>query len=108
MSFVDLFCFIDLVNFISEKNIKEEVWQQAEIHIKYDGYMHKEKEAVKKLSSLENIKIPEGFKYDNLHSISSEGKEKLKEICPNSVGQASRISGVSASDINILLIYIGR
>jgi len=108
VSFVDLFCFIDLVNFISEKNIKEEVWQQAEIHIKYDGYIDKEKEAVKKMYSLENIKIPDGFKYDNIHSISSEGKEKLKEICPISIGQASRISGVSASDINVLLIYMGR
>ena len=60
------------------------------------------------MSRFENINIPDEFDYEKLHSISTEGKEKLKLITPKTIGQASRISGVSASDINILLIYIGR
>ena len=59
-------------------------------------------------AKLENIKIPESFDYTKLHSISTEAKEKLQEITPKTIGQASRISGVSPSDINILLIYMGR
>ncbi len=97
-----------LKSFIKENNIGKPEIEQAEIHIKYNGYMDKEKEAVKKMYSLENIKIPKNFEYDKLHSVSAEAKEKLKNICPNSIGQATRISGVSPSDINILLIYMGR
>ena len=74
--------------------------------IKYKGYFTKEKESVKKLKKLEAIKINDDFEYEKLHSMSAEGKEKLKKIRPKNMGQASRISGVSASDINILLIYI--
>jgi tRNA uridine 5-carboxymethylaminomethyl modification enzyme len=70
--------------------------------------LSKEAESAKKLSKLEDIKIPDDFDYTKLHSISTEGKEKLNEIKPISIGQASRISGVSPSDINILLIYMGR
>ena len=81
---------------------------QTEIQVKYSGYINKEKDAAEKLNKLENIIIPETFDYGKLHSVSTEGKEKLSEIKPKTIGQASRISGVSPSDINILLIYIGR
>jgi tRNA uridine 5-carboxymethylaminomethyl modification enzyme len=100
---------IDLVKeFILENSINIDAIEQAEIEIKYGGYLYREKENAKKLVRLENIKINKDFEFDKLHSISSEGREKLKEIQPATIGQASRISGVSPSDINILLIYLGR
>ena len=104
----DLIICEELEEFIKKNNIGELERAQAEIHIKYNGYMNKEKEAAKKMYSLENIKIPENFEYDKLHSVSAEAREKLKTISPNSIGQATRISGVSPSDINVLLIYMGR
>ena len=104
----DLIICEELEEFIKKNNIGELERAQAEIHIKYNGYMNKEKEAAKKMYSLENIKIPENFEYDKLHSVSAEAREKLKAISPNSIGQATRISGVSPSDINVLLIYMGR
>lgn len=100
---------IDLVKeFILKNSINIDAIEQAEIEIKYGGYLYREKENAKKLVRLENIKINKDFEFDKLHSISSEGREKLKEIQPATIGQASRISGVSPSDINILLIYLGR
>ena len=104
----DLIICKELEAFIKKNNIGELEMKQAEIHIKYNGYMNKEKEAAKKMYSLENIKIPENFEYDKLHSVSAEAREKLKNISPSSIGQATRISGVSPSDINVLLIYMGR
>ena len=100
---------IDLVKkFILKESISIDAIEQAEIEIKYGGYLSREKETAKKLVRLENIKIHKDFEFDKLHSISTEGREKLKEIQPATIGQASRISGVSPSDINILLIYLGR
>ena len=81
---------------------------QTEIQVKYSGYINKEKDTVLKLTKLEKIIIPDNFDYSKLNSVSTEGREKLNEIRPKTIGQASRISGVSPSDINILLIYIGR
>ena len=104
----DLTACAELSYFIKEHNISSEALEQAEIFIKYSGYMNKEKEAVKKMYSLENITIPENFEYEKLHSISAEAREKLKKVAPTSIGQAGRISGVSPSDINVLLIYMGR
>ena len=98
----------DLSEFIKSEKIKNDAIEQAEIKIKYGGYLNKEKESAKKLKKLENIKIPENFQFKKLHSISTEGREKLHSIQPKTIGQASRISGVSPSDINILLIYLGR
>ena len=95
-----------LVSEIPER--REEIIDSAEILMKYSGYIDREKEMASKLSRLENIIIPEQLDYDKLNSLSTEGREKLKKIKPNTVGQASRISGVSASDISILLIYMGR
>ncbi len=100
---------IDLVKeFILKESINTDAIEQAEIEIKYGGYLYREKETAKKLVRLENIKINKDFEFDKLHSISTEGREKLKEIQPTTIGQASRISGVTPSDINILLIYLGR
>ena len=96
------------IKITKESKISQDAIEQAEIIIKYGGYLEKEAEAAKKLSKLEDIKIPQDFNYQKLHSISTEGKEKLAEIKPRSIGQASRISGVSPSDVNILLIYMGR
>ena len=104
----DLKAIKSLNNFIKENNIKEDSITQTEINIKYSGYINKEKDAAEKINKLEEIKIPKDFDYDKLHSVSTEGREKLTEIRPKTIGQASRISGVSVSDVNILLIYIGR
>ena len=97
-----------LADYLKKEKFSTEAIEQAEIEIKYGGYLNKEKALVKKMTRLENIKISEGFKFEKLHSISTEGREKLKEIQPKTIGQASRISGVSPSDINVLLIYLGR
>jgi tRNA uridine 5-carboxymethylaminomethyl modification enzyme len=104
----DLLILENLKKFIEENSISKDSITQTEINIKYSGYINKEKDTAEKLNKLENIIIPETFDYVKLHSVSTEGKEKLSEIKPKTIGQASRISGVSPSDINILLIYIGR
>jgi tRNA uridine 5-carboxymethylaminomethyl modification enzyme len=90
------------------KNISQEGLEQAEIQIKYNGYIEREKETVTKLNKLEGIRIPKAFDYSKLNAISSESREKLNHIKPDTIGQASRISGVSPSDINILLVFMGR
>lgn len=90
------------------KNISQEGLEQAEIQIKYNGYIEREKETVIKLNKLEGIRIPKAFDYSKLNAISSESREKLNHIKPDTIGQASRISGVSPSDINILLVFMGR
>jgi len=89
-------------------NISIESLEQAEIQIKYDGYIKREKETALKMSKLEGIRIPQGFSYKKIHAISAESREKLNIIKPETIGQASRISGVSPSDINILLVFMGR
>lgn len=82
--------------------------QQAEINIKYDSYIAREQELVEKLGSLENYKIRPDFNYDLVKALSSESREKLKKIKPETVGQASRISGVSPADVSVLTIYMGK
>ena len=98
------------IDFIGEKTVEfsEEVKEQAEINIKYKGYIEKEKENVAKLNRLETIKIPGDFDYSKIGSLSSEAKQKLSKVQPKTIAQAARISGVSPSDINVLLIYLGR
>ncbi len=86
----------------------EEVQEQAETNIKYKGYIEKEQENVNKLSRMEHIKIPENFDFSQITSLSAEAKQKFKNIQPKSIAQASRISGVSPADINVLLVYLGR
>ena len=104
----DLLVVDSLNNFIKENEISLESMTQTEIQVKYSGYINKEQDTVLKATKLERIIIPDKFDYSKLQSISMEGREKLNEIRPKSIGQASRISGVSPSDINVLLIYIGR
>ena len=104
----DLLVCKELSKYLKEKNCALEAIEQAEIEIKYGGYLSKEKESAEKSIRLESIKIDKEFKFDKLHSISSEGREKLNAIQPKTIGQASRISGVSPSDVNVLLVYLGR
>ena len=104
----DLLVCKEMSLFLDREKTMTEAIEQAEIEIKYGGYLNKEKESAEKLARLENIKLSENFEFDKLHSISTEGREKLKAIQPKTIGQASRISGVSPSDINVLLIYLGR
>ena len=87
---------------------KKEVREQAEIKIKYKGYIEKEKENVAKLNRLETFKIPEDFDYSKIASLSTEARQKMTKVRPVTIAQAGRISGVSPSDINVLLIYLGR
>ncbi|MBC8511266.1 MAG: tRNA uridine-5-carboxymethylaminomethyl(34) synthesis enzyme MnmG [Cryomorphaceae bacterium] len=108
ITITDLLVCEELDEYLKEKKCTTEAIEQAEIEIKYEGYLNKEKESAEKLSRLENIKIAKDFKFNKLHSISTEGREKLTAIQPKTIGQASRISGVSPSDINVLLIYLGR
>ena len=90
------------------ENRKEEIAEAAEIQLKYQGYIEREKLIADKMHRLENIKIKGRFKYSELHEISTEGRQKLEKINPETLAQASRIPGVSPSDINVLLILLGR
>ncbi|SDZ81526.1 tRNA uridine-5-carboxymethylaminomethyl(34) synthesis enzyme MnmG [Bizionia paragorgiae] len=94
--------------YITSNNLDSEVIEQAEIQVKYSGYIDKEKNNADKLNRLENVKIPANFDYSKLQSMSLEAREKLNKIQPVTVSQASRISGVSPSDISVLLVYMGR
>ncbi len=84
------------------------ILEQVEIQMKYDVYIEKEQELVKKMSTLEELMIPENFNYDKLSAISTEARQKLQKIKPRTLGQASRISGVNPSDVQILMVYMGR
>ncbi|WP_435315501.1 tRNA uridine-5-carboxymethylaminomethyl(34) synthesis enzyme MnmG [Cellulophaga fucicola] len=97
-----------VADFIEKENIDREVMEQTEIQVKYSGYIAKEKNNADKLQRLENIKIPENFDYRLLKSLSYEAREKLEAIRPVTISQASRISGVSPSDISVLLVFMGR
>ena len=85
-----------------------EIIETAEIAVKYEGYIARERKMADKIKRLERIKLDEDFEYERLKSISTEARQKLSRIKPRSIGQASRISGVSPSDISVLLIYMGR
>jgi tRNA uridine 5-carboxymethylaminomethyl modification enzyme len=87
---------------------KEEVLDSAEVSIKYKGYIEREQLAADKISRLENLIIPENFDFDKLNGLSIECRQKLARYNPRTIAQASRISGVSPSDISVLLVYFGR
>ncbi|MFY7879759.1 MAG: tRNA uridine-5-carboxymethylaminomethyl(34) synthesis enzyme MnmG [Lacibacter sp.] len=89
-------------------NQSSEVLEQVEIQIKYDIYIEKERELVDRMSQLENLEIPDSFDYNRIASLSNEALQKFKKIKPRTLGQASRISGVNPSDIQILMVYMGR
>lgn len=94
--------------YIEEHGLDAEIIEQAAIQVKYSGYIEKEKNNADKLNRLEGIKIPKGFDYSKLKSLSFEAREKLSAVEPATVSQASRISGVSPNDISVLLVYMGR
>lgn len=100
--------FPSIEAFIVENDIADDAVQQAEITIKYEGYIEKEQENVRKLHRLESVAIPEDFDFMRIGSISIEARQKLEKIRPRNIGQASRISGVSPADISVLLIFLGR
>ena len=89
-----------------EQDLPNDVKEQVEIQIKYEGYIKKANEQVKRMLKMEDKKIPENIDYDAINSLAGEAREKLKKIRPLSIGQASRISGVNPADISILLVYI--
>ncbi len=86
----------------------DEIVESAEISIKYAGYIERERKLAEKIKRLEKIKIDDGIDYNSLMSISTEARQKLSRVKPRTIGQASRISGVSPSDISVLLVHMGR
>ena len=97
-----------LRKFIEEERLSREVIEQAEIQIKYRGYIEREKYFADKMHRLENIAIPDGFDYNSMQSLTIEARQKLSRVRPTTIGQASRIPGVSPADINVLLVKFGR
>jgi tRNA uridine 5-carboxymethylaminomethyl modification enzyme len=104
----DIVKFEKVAAYVAENNLDQEILEQAEIQVKYSGYIEKERNNANKLTRLEDVKIPENFDYDKIKSMSIEAKQKLSKIRPVTISQASRISGVSPSDVSVLLIYMGR
>ncbi|PIE49459.1 MAG: tRNA uridine-5-carboxymethylaminomethyl(34) synthesis enzyme MnmG [Flavobacteriales bacterium] len=100
--------FTGVNDFIIDNNIDDEIIEQTEIQVKYSGYIEKEKNNADKLNRLENIIIPKNFDYSKVKSLSYEAREKLINIQPKTISQASRISGVTPSDVSVLLVYMGR
>ena len=108
LTFEDVKRFPGVLDFMDKHQIDQEIAEQTEIYVKYSGYIEKEKNSADKLQRLENIKIPTNFDYQKLKSISFEAREKLSKIQPTTISQASRISGVSPSDVSVLLVHMGR
>ncbi len=107
LDFTDVVKFKKVKAFVEEQNIDLEIIEQTEVQVKYSGYIEKELSNANKLQRLENVKIPPNFDYTKVKSISTEAKQKLNKIQPETIAQASRISGVSPSDVSVLLIYLG-
>ena len=107
---INKLCFVlsDLNDFITHNNLSDDVVESAEILLKYSGYIEREKLLVDKFSRLENLKIEGKFDYKNIQNLSTEARQKLEKIQPKTLGQASRISGVSPADISVLLVLMGR
>ena len=104
----DVLKFDKVQAYLNKNPLDQEILEQAEIQVKYSGYIEKERNNANKLTRLEDVKIPEFFDYHKIKSMSIEAKQKLSSIRPITISQASRISGVSPSDISVLLIYMGR
>ena len=88
--------------------MSEEVWEQVEINLKYAGYIEKELERVEKVKRLESLRIPTGFSFNSIKALSIESRDRLTKIEPTTLGQASRVAGVSPADIQVLLVHLGR
>ncbi len=108
MTLEDMLKFEKVQEYAEVNALDREILEQAEIQVKYSGYIEKERNNADKLTRLEDVKIPEFFDYEKIKSMSIEAKQKLSKIRPVTISQASRISGVSPSDISVLLIYMGR
>ncbi|OGS71586.1 MAG: tRNA uridine-5-carboxymethylaminomethyl(34) synthesis enzyme MnmG [Flavobacteria bacterium RIFCSPLOWO2_12_FULL_35_11] len=108
LNFTDLRKLPKVEAFVIENNIDREIEEQTEIHVKYAGYIDKERNQADKVNRLENVSIPPNFDYSKVKSLSIEARQKLTKIQPITISQASRISGVSPSDISVLLVYMGR
>ena len=108
LNFTDLRKLSQVDIFIKDNFIDNEIVEQTEIHVKYAGYIQKEKNQADKLNRLENVPIPSKFDYSKVKSLSIEAFQKLTKIQPTTISQASRISGVSPSDVSVLLVYMGR
>jgi len=98
----------DNLDSLIDTNYKNEILTSSEISIKYEGYIQRERQMADKLARLENLSIPDNFDFDKVESLSIECRQKLKKYAPRTIAQASRISGVSPSDISVLLVYFGR
>jgi tRNA uridine 5-carboxymethylaminomethyl modification enzyme len=110
LNFTNLSKHIPALEHLLEKQDKcsEELLEACEIQIKYQGYIERERGIAEKISRLDSIRIPDSINYDSLQSLSIEARQKLKKIQPETIGQASRIPGVSPNDINVLLVLLGR
>lgn len=97
-----------VAEYITNNDVDQEILEQAEIQVKYSGYIDKERNNANKLTRLEDVKIPENFDYSQIKSMSIEARQKMTKIRPATIAQASRISGVSPSDVSVLLVYLGR
>ena len=104
----DILKFEAVTDYITEHDLDQEVIEQAEIQVKYSGYIEKEKVHADKVNRLEDVRIPDNYDFDRIKAISIEARQKLTKIRPTTIAQASRISGVSPSDISVLLIHMGR
>ena len=107
---LDFEMFKDLIPAFGESlaHFDVETVEQAEIQVKYEGYIKKEREMADKMVRLDDIVLPEQFDYHRVTALSFEGREKLSRVKPKSLGQASRISGVTPADISVLMVFIGR
>ena len=97
-----------VAEYITNNDVDQEILEQAEIQVKYSGYIDKERNNANKLTRLEEVKIPDNFDYSQIKSMSIEARQKMTKIRPATIAQASRISGVSPSDVSVLLVYLGR
>jgi tRNA uridine 5-carboxymethylaminomethyl modification enzyme len=104
----DVLKFNNVADYVDSHDLDQEILEQAEIQVKYSGYIDKERANAEKQTRLEDLKIPENFDYHQIKSMSIEAKQKLSKIRPVTISQASRISGVSPSDISVLLVFMGR
>ncbi len=104
----DILSFESVADFVKEHEIKDDVLEQVAIHLKYAGYINKEYNTAQKINRLEHVKIPANFDFNAIKSISTEARQKLSKIQPTTIAQAGRISGVSPSDLSVLLVHLGR
>ena len=108
LTIADFLKLNNVSEFVAKEAIDTVTLEHVEIQVKYSGYIAKEKLQADKLSSLEHVPIPKDFDYEKVKSLSIEARQKLNKIQPVTIAQASRISGVSPSDLSVLLVYMGR